>query len=141
MNSLPKPLTRDHTRATVEVIATTGTLPATPRCRHIAEETLFQATIAWYVVRIIVLSAWPSRVSPAAKLRSYFATGRRRRNGEQSSKLAMRKLDMVDAATRLNDLLSSRHGDPRLEALSGQWRECFRWTDEGPAGVEIVDYH
>jgi len=41
----------------------------------------------------------------------------------------------------------------RLEALKGnlkglhsirindQWRICFRWTDSGPAEVEILDYH
>jgi proteic killer suppression protein len=41
----------------------------------------------------------------------------------------------------------------RLEALKGdrlgqysirindQWRICFKWTDGGPADVEIVDYH
>lgn len=63
----------------------------------------------------------------------------------------VRKLDMVDAATRLADLLSPPGN--RLEALKGdrrgqysirinqQWRICFRWTPEGPEGVEIVDYH
>ena len=25
--------------------------------------------------------------------------------------------------------------------ISAQWRVCFRWTDEGPCDVEIVDYH
>ena len=62
-----------------------------------------------------------------------------------------RKLDMVDAATRLDDLRSPPGN--RLEALSGdrrgqhsirinrQWRVCFRWTAEGPDAVEIVDYH
>lgn len=64
---------------------------------------------------------------------------------------ARRKLDQLDAATRLADL-----GFPpsnRLEALKGdrkgqhsirindQYRICFRWTDSGPAEVEIVDYH
>jgi proteic killer suppression protein len=65
--------------------------------------------------------------------------------------IALRKLDMVDAATRLEDL----HSPPgnRLEALKGdrrgqhsirinrQWRVCFRWTPDGPEAVEIVDYH
>lgn len=62
-----------------------------------------------------------------------------------------RKLDMVDAATRLDDLRSPPGN--QLEALKGdrkgqhsirinrQWRVCFRWTPEGPEGVEIVDYH
>jgi proteic killer suppression protein len=65
--------------------------------------------------------------------------------------VALRKLDMVDAATRLNDLRSPPGN--RLEALTGdrrgqhsirinrQWRVCFRWTSDGPEAVEIVDYH
>ncbi|MBB5048898.1 proteic killer suppression protein [Rhodopseudomonas rhenobacensis] len=65
--------------------------------------------------------------------------------------VALRKLDMVDAATRLEDLLSPPGN--RLESLKGdrrgqhsirinrQWRICFRWTIQGPEAVEIVDYH
>jgi proteic killer suppression protein len=64
---------------------------------------------------------------------------------------AFRKLDMLDAATRLDDLLSPPGN--RLEALKGdrkgqhsirinrQMRICFRWTPDGPDIVEIVDYH
>jgi proteic killer suppression protein len=66
-------------------------------------------------------------------------------------KQALRKLDMLHHARDLRDL-----GAPpanRLEALKGnrhgqhsirindQWRVCFTWTKEGPANVEIVDYH
>jgi proteic killer suppression protein len=25
--------------------------------------------------------------------------------------------------------------------INDQYRICFRWTDNGPADVEIVDYH
>ncbi|MBX9774093.1 MAG: type II toxin-antitoxin system RelE/ParE family toxin [Xanthobacteraceae bacterium] len=65
--------------------------------------------------------------------------------------VAARKLDMVDAAVRLEDLRSPPGN--QLEALKGdrrgqysirinrQWRVCFRWTPDGPEGVEIVDYH
>ncbi|MGJ5177102.1 type II toxin-antitoxin system RelE/ParE family toxin [Bradyrhizobium oligotrophicum] len=65
--------------------------------------------------------------------------------------IALRKLDMVDAAVRLDDLRSPPGN--RLEALKGdrqgqhsirinqQWRICFEWTPEGPALVEIIDYH
>ena len=65
--------------------------------------------------------------------------------------VALRKLDMVDAATRLDDLRSPPGN--RLEALKGdrrgqhsirinrQWRVCFRWTSDGPEAVEIADYH
>ena len=67
------------------------------------------------------------------------------------AKVAARKLDMVAAAVRLDDL--RRPPGNRLEALSGdrkgqnsirindQWRVCFRWTNDGPEDVEIVDYH
>jgi len=64
---------------------------------------------------------------------------------------ALRKLDMLDAATALADLRSPPGN--RLEALKGdrkgqhsirindQWRVCFRWTKDGPEKVEITDYH
>jgi len=57
----------------------------------------------------------------------------------------------LHAAELLADLKSPPGN--HLEALSGdrdgqysirlnkQWRICFRWTDEGPEAVEIVDYH
>jgi len=66
-------------------------------------------------------------------------------------KQALRKLDMLNGARGLNDLRAPPAN--RLEALSGdsrgqhsirvndQWRICFNWTKEGPAHVEIVDYH
>ncbi len=66
-------------------------------------------------------------------------------------KVARRKLRYLHAATALTDLRSPPGN--RLEALSGdrqgqhairindQFRVCFIWTPEGPAQVEIVDYH
>jgi proteic killer suppression protein len=65
--------------------------------------------------------------------------------------VAERKLDMLDAAVRLDELRSPPGN--QLEALKGdrrgqfsirinrQWRVCFRWTSDGPEDVEIVDYH
>jgi toxin HigB-1 len=65
--------------------------------------------------------------------------------------VAKRKLDMLDYAHRLDDLRSPPGN--RLEALkhnlagfhsvriNDQWRVVFRWTDSGPAEVDIVDYH
>ncbi len=62
-----------------------------------------------------------------------------------------RKLVMINAAAKLEDLRVPPGN--RLEALKGsrkgchsirvnqEWRVCFRWTESGPAGVEIVDYH
>ena len=64
---------------------------------------------------------------------------------------AVRRLAVLDSAGALNDLAVLRSN--RLEVLKGdragqcsvrinaQWRICFRWTDEGPRDVEIVDYH
>lgn len=65
--------------------------------------------------------------------------------------VAVRKLDFLNAAVALSDLASPPGN--RLEALKGdrkgqhsirineQWRICFRWTQDGPSEVEIVDYH
>lgn len=64
---------------------------------------------------------------------------------------ATRKLDMLDAAVRLEDLKVPPGN--RLEALSGnrkgqhsirindQWRICFVWRNGSAYQVEIVDYH
>ena len=66
-------------------------------------------------------------------------------------KVARRKLRYLHAAAALGDLRSPPGN--RLEALAGdrrgqhsirindQFRVCFVWTAEGPAEVEIVDYH
>jgi proteic killer suppression protein len=66
-------------------------------------------------------------------------------------KVARRKLRYLNAAGDLNDLRSPPGN--RLEALAGdrkgqysirindQFRICFVWTAQGPAQVEIVDYH
>lgn len=67
------------------------------------------------------------------------------------AKVARRKLVQVDATARLADLTVPPAN--RLEALKGslagkhsirindKWRIVFKWTDEGPEQVEIVDYH
>ncbi|HAM55053.1 MAG: excinuclease ABC subunit A [Chloroflexi bacterium RBG_16_64_32] len=64
--------------------------------------------------------------------------------------VARRKLEMVAAAKKLEDL--RRPPGNRLEDLKGdragqhsirvndQFRVCFRWND-GAENVEIVDYH
>ena len=64
---------------------------------------------------------------------------------------AVRKLDLLEAATSLQDLRSPPGN--RLEALSGdrsgchsirinqQWRIVFRWVQGEAHEVEIVDYH
>lgn len=66
-------------------------------------------------------------------------------------KIAFRKLDQIDAAVSLDDLLIPRGN--RLEALKGnrqgqysirindRFRICFVWKETGAEDVEIVDYH
>jgi len=65
--------------------------------------------------------------------------------------VARRKLVQLNNAARLADLAVPPGN--RLEALRGdlagkhsirindQWRIVFRWRDEGPEDVEVVDYH
>ena len=64
---------------------------------------------------------------------------------------ALRKLDILNAATTVEDLRSPPGN--RLEKLTGdltgfysvrinqQWRLIFRWNDGGADDVQIVDYH
>jgi len=79
-----------------------------------------------------------------------FRTGKSARFGN-IAKVAVRKLDFMQAAVSLNDLRSPPGN--RLEALKGdragqhsirindQWRICFRWGEDGAHDVEITDYH
>ena len=65
--------------------------------------------------------------------------------------IAERKLTQLDKAVELRDLASPPGN--RLEGLQGdragqhsirindKWRVCFRWTEQGPEDVGIVDYH
>jgi toxin HigB-1 len=65
--------------------------------------------------------------------------------------VAARKLDQLDSVQSLDELRIPPGN--RLERLSGdrngqhsirineQYRVCFVWTGDGPADVEIVDYH
>ncbi len=64
---------------------------------------------------------------------------------------ALRKLLLLDAAEKLEDLRVPPGN--RLEKLSGnregqhsirineQWRICFHWSEGDAYAVEIVDYH
>lgn len=65
--------------------------------------------------------------------------------------VARRKLDQLDATVslaalrvppgnRLEALKGDRQGQHSIR-INDQYRVCFRWTDAGPAEVEIVDYH
>ena len=43
-------------------------------------------------------------------------------------------------SNRLEALRGDRAGQHSIR-INTQWRICFRWTDDGPCDVEIVDYH
>ena len=82
-----------------------------------------------------------------------FVQGRFVRDFQGFARQAYRRLEVLDAATSLDDLRALRSN--RLEALKGnqsgrfsirineQWRICFEWPRgaRGPSNVEIVDYH
>ena len=67
--------------------------------------------------------------------------------GDQAS----RRLTLLDSAETLRDLaalpsnrlerLRGNRADQHSIRINAQWRICFRWTDDGPCEVEIVDYH
>jgi proteic killer suppression protein len=79
------------------------------------------------------------------------ADRRARRIPREVTSVAVRKLDMLNAAVHLTDLRVPPGN--RLEALRGdlagrhsirvndQWRLVFRWTESGPAEVRLTDYH
>ena len=87
------------------------------------------------------------------KRTALFATGEPVREFSAFARQASKRLEILDAATGLDDLRALRSN--RLEALKGdrigqfsirinaQWRICFRWQrgEGGPQNVEIVDYH
>jgi|SRR5690606_31516729 len=66
-------------------------------------------------------------------------------------RVGLRKLEALDSAESIQDLRVPPGN--RLEMLKGnrvgqhsirindQYRVCFTWTETGPEGVEIVDYH
>jgi proteic killer suppression protein len=74
-----------------------------------------------------------------------------RRWGPDVQRAGLRKLRLLDAAVRLDDLRIPPGN--RLEKLTGdragewsirvndQWRLCFRWESSDAFDVEMVDYH
>lgn len=66
-------------------------------------------------------------------------------------KTALRKLQMIAAATNMNDLrvppsnhleklVGDRLGQYSI-AINNQYRFCFTWVNNEAKGVEFVDYH
>jgi proteic killer suppression protein len=81
----------------------------------------------------------------------FWRTGKSRRLPAGISRVAARKLQMLDLGKELNDLRVPPGN--RLEQLKGdrqgqysirineQFRVCFRWIEGDAYGVEITDYH
>lgn len=77
--------------------------------------------------------------------------GKRVRKFESCATQAERRLEILDNATTINDLMALPSN--RFEALGGdragqfsirvnqQWRVCFEWKDTDAYNAEIVDYH
>jgi proteic killer suppression protein len=80
-----------------------------------------------------------------------FCRERVARLGPEVRRAALRRLLILDAAERLEDLrlppgnrLERLRGDRRGQysiRINDQWRICFRWADGNAHDVEIVDYH
>ena len=89
--------------------------------------------------------------SYADRLTERLARRERVREFAQIERVALRKLAMIEAAARLDDLRVPPGN--RLEALKGdragqfsirindQYRICFRWEEGEAHDVEICDYH
>ena len=80
-----------------------------------------------------------------------FAAGKRVKPFAGFERAALLKLERLEAAMSLKDLLGLPGN--RFEALTGdrrgqysirindQWRVCFRWSEGDAYEVEIADYH
>jgi proteic killer suppression protein len=82
-----------------------------------------------------------------------FAEGKRVPAFQSFARQAEKRLEILDAATRIEDLMALPSN--RFKALGGdrqgqfsirlneQWRICFEWPGGtlGPSNVEITDYH
>jgi proteic killer suppression protein len=78
-------------------------------------------------------------------------TARTRRVPADVVRVALRKLDMLNAAAKLDDLMLPPGN--RLKALKGdlqgfhsirvneQWRIVFRWANGGVQDLRFTDYH
>lgn len=85
------------------------------------------------------------------KVEQFFHGGRCPPDWKAIERTLFRKLALLDDAIELRDL--GQLPGNRLEALKGdrkgqhsirindQWRICFRWSEQGPQDVEVVDYH
>lgn len=73
------------------------------------------------------------------------------RNRKNIQRVARKKLVILDAAPRLNDLrippgnqFEALKGDRKGQhsiRINDQWQICFKWSDGDAYDVEITDYH
>jgi proteic killer suppression protein len=80
-----------------------------------------------------------------------YATGRSKRFPPGIARRAVRKLEYIDLATRLDDLkvppgnrfheLERERTGQHSISINDQWRICFRFVDGDAYDVEITDYH
>ena len=80
-----------------------------------------------------------------------FRTGKTKRVPADVARRALRKLEAIDVALRLSDLLvppgnrlhplkGDRVGQHAI-AVNDQWRICFRFEEGDAHDVEFCDYH
>jgi proteic killer suppression protein len=80
-----------------------------------------------------------------------YDTGKSKRFPPDIWKRAIRKLEYIDLATRLEDLkippsnrlheLERERKDQFSISVNDQWRICFRFIDGDAYDVELTDYH
>jgi proteic killer suppression protein len=83
--------------------------------------------------------------------RELYASGRSKRFPADLARRAVRKLEYIDLATRLDDLrvppgnrlheLERDRAGQHSIAINDQWRICFRFVDGDAYDVVITDYH
>jgi len=86
-----------------------------------------------------------------AATQELYVTGRSKRLPPDIVRRAVRKLEYIDHAARLDDLkvppgnrLHSLGGDRegfQSISINDQWRICFRFAEGDAYEVEITDYH
>ncbi|MCZ6780469.1 MAG: type II toxin-antitoxin system RelE/ParE family toxin [Nitrospirae bacterium] len=80
-----------------------------------------------------------------------YETGKSRRLASEIWKRALRRLEYLDLATRVDDLKvppsnrlhkleKGRKGQYSI-SVNDQWRVCFRFVDGDAYDVELTDYH
>ena len=80
-----------------------------------------------------------------------YVTGKSKRFPSEIWKRALRRLEYLDLATRLEDLTAppsnrlhklerDREGQYSI-SVNNQWRICFRFVDGDAYDVELTDYH